>query len=222
MAGERPTRWQKAKQDWPGIRAKRELAITLIGGVFGAVMLLILGLPGASMEHVITVAAAGVAAAIFVPIAEFVWAWWQAPMRLLTADVIAIRERVEALDTDDLRRQESVRRPNVRLAVLEFARRGEPWIHMGHTTSTEHQSWAREVSAFLTEHATEEDGSPSTAPNRAPQNSVLALDRAVKPRITGLQNRQGGAALRLDGQGPDQVVEQLTQWQVLARRLRGI
>lgn len=72
--------------------------VGVVGGVVAVVVLLVLGSPGEAVGGVAIVAAAGVAAVVLYAGAELFWAWLQAPMRLLTTDVLAIRERLESLE----------------------------------------------------------------------------------------------------------------------------
>ena len=115
MGEERPTRWQKAKHDWPGVRGKRELASAVLGGLLAALALLLVNAPEAAVQQVIVVLAAAVGAAVLVPAAELYWSWLQAPMRLLTEDVAAVRRDIAAyLPHRQPRRRLSVRKGTLR------------------------------------------------------------------------------------------------------------
>jgi hypothetical protein len=108
---DRPTRWAKAKQDWRGFRIRRESIGGAIGTTAGIVALIVLGFPGAALENVIVILATGAVVAVLVPVAELAWSWLQAPMRLLTADVAAIRERLDAQPAPKAAPRVNVRKP---------------------------------------------------------------------------------------------------------------
>jgi hypothetical protein len=94
--GARLTRWQKAREDWPGFQ-RRDLAVGVIGIVLAVVLLVVFGRPGDAVKEALIVGGAGLAAIVLYPLGQLAWAWLKVPMRLLTADVIAILERVEAM-----------------------------------------------------------------------------------------------------------------------------
>jgi hypothetical protein len=98
---------------------------------------------------VIVVVASAVGAAILVPLAELGWAFVAAPMRLLTADVIAIRERLEAAAPASAPPPP----PDVRLWLLEHVRKGQGLLncHSGPPTK-DAEDWAEQASAFLREN----------------------------------------------------------------------
>src|SRR4051812_798992 len=98
MAGERLTRWEKAKQDWPGFHLWPDFGLGAFGGVLGVGVLAALGFPWETILEVIVVAATAALAAVLYRIGQLAWAWLQAPMRLLTADVVAIREKLDAVE----------------------------------------------------------------------------------------------------------------------------
>ena len=155
MAKKRPTRWQKAKQDWPGFQWQ-DLAVALVALVLAVVVLAVLGFPGKIVAEVSIVAGAGVAAALVRALGQLVWAWLQAPMRLLTKDVVAIRDRVEAIPTTPL--------PppgppfDMRYSLLNSIRLGQQltMMHSG-PGIRELEGWVTPVVALLTEHADRAD-----------------------------------------------------------------
>lgn len=154
MANSRSTRWQRARSDWSGVRAKREALLALVGGVITAAVLALVGSAGA----VDTLIAAGVGALVAVvlfPLAELGWCWLQAPMRLLTEDVIAIRERLEAEPAKPAAPVE--RPPNIRLSLLNFARMGEEAAYPISVQPVVVTTWTNEVVQFMNEHTKSED-----------------------------------------------------------------
>jgi hypothetical protein len=148
----RPTRWQKALQDWhrPGIR--REFFRGAVGAVVSVIVLLAAGFGHDAAVVTITVICSALATAVLIPAGQFALLWLQAPMRLLTEDVIAIRER---LDTETAKAGGSVSRPSVRLTLLNFVAMARPSVssHRG----GEHEAWISEVSQFLAEHCEPRD-----------------------------------------------------------------
>jgi hypothetical protein len=145
MAAQRPTRWQKARLDWPGFQW-RDLRVGVIGILLAIVILLALGRPGGAVVEVAVVGAAGLAAAVFYAVGQFVWAWLQAPMRLLSADVIAIRERLEATPAS----VQSEGTLNVRLTLLNAIRVGKALQRMNLRTIPQELAWASGVVEALT------------------------------------------------------------------------
>jgi hypothetical protein len=97
MADERPTRWQKARQDWPGFRLWPDIWLAVFGGALSVGVLAILGFPWEAILEVIVAVGAGAVAVVLFRFGELWWAWAQAPMRLLTDDVAALRREVAAL-----------------------------------------------------------------------------------------------------------------------------
>jgi hypothetical protein len=155
--GGRPTRWQKARNDWPGFQWA-DSAIAGVGLGLAVVVLAILGFPGETVVEVVVVAGAGIAAAVLYALGQLVWAWLQAPMRLLTADVIAIRERVEAMPGAPTPQPEPAP-PNVRLNLLNFIRLGRR--HLNDPTrpligDVELEKWTQKVIVFLNEYVSGE------------------------------------------------------------------
>jgi hypothetical protein len=150
---ERPTRWQKARDEWRGFQW-RDLFVGLAGIVLAIVVLAATGRPVASLVEVAVIGGCGIAAAVFYAVGQLVWAWLQAPMRLLTADVIAIRERLEA---SPIRPSPSAPAPpNVRLTLLNYIRIGKS--NLDNTLAAlggvdpAWESWTQEVLTFLNEH----------------------------------------------------------------------
>jgi len=60
-----------------------------------AVVLYWTGSVGGAVEQALVVFVSAVVAVVAVPSVQFVWNWTQAPMRLLTDDVVAIRARLD-------------------------------------------------------------------------------------------------------------------------------
>lgn len=90
------TRWQKAKEDWPGPQW-RDLTVGPLGLVIAVLVLDNQNYPGDTIVEVVVVAAATVVAVVLFSLGQLGWAWLNAPMRLLAADVRAIRERLEEM-----------------------------------------------------------------------------------------------------------------------------
>lgn len=90
----RLSRWEKAKADWHGVQGKRELVVAGVGAVISAVVLLVAGFPHDAVVLGVSILGSAIALAVIVPTAELYWSWLQAPMRQLTDEVVAIRERV--------------------------------------------------------------------------------------------------------------------------------
>ena len=113
------------------------------------VVLLAAGFPHDAVVVGITIGGAALAAAVIVPAVELCWCWLQAPMRLLTEDVIAIRERVERPLAPSSSTEPA---PDVRLGLLDLARRGQVMLDGGYVYSDIHNPWAAEVVAFLSKY----------------------------------------------------------------------
>jgi hypothetical protein len=63
--------------------------------------------PTANSTAAVTAGVAFAVAVVLYPLSQLSYAWLQGPMRLLTADVIAIRERVDAIGTSPIGAQET-------------------------------------------------------------------------------------------------------------------
>lgn len=164
----RPTRWEKAKNDWPGLRGKRELASVFFGGLLAAFALLLVSAPEAALQQVIVVLVAGAVAAILLPAFELYWAWLQAPMRLLTEDVTAVRHEIAALPRVASSGSAPPTAPakpkiDVELTLRNFLRVGEELtiLQGGHgyitTDLVQLETWTQEVLKTLANHRPKED-----------------------------------------------------------------
>ena len=153
----RPTRWQKARDDWSGIRAKREVLVGLVGGFATAGVQVLVGSAGA----VDTLIAAGVGALVTVvvfPLGELGLRWLQAPMRLLTDDVIAIRSRLDALDIGAAQPETRAPALSPRLTAVNHRRVGVALVAdaAGYglkASEPDAQRWTDSVIDFLSEHS---------------------------------------------------------------------
>jgi hypothetical protein len=158
MAEPRPSRLQKAKRDWPGIRSSREAIVGVITAVLAAVVELLIG-SGGALDTIVVAVVAAVVAVVIVPAAQFTLLWVEAPMRLLTEDVIALRAEVHALServshqvsatasVDEEPREEQLGR--VRLTLLRFVQQAESIMGSGLVKRTDQQRWTEKVSDFL-------------------------------------------------------------------------
>lgn len=151
MPNSRPTRWQEARRDWPGFQW-RDLIPGAIGLGIAIFVLEESKFPGSTVAEVGIVGACAIAAGVLYAVAQLVWAWLQAPMRLLTEDVIAIRERVEQLQPQSAALP-AKQRVNVRLKLIELQQEGES-ITRSRTTMTAvyAEEWSQAVFEFLSEH----------------------------------------------------------------------
>ncbi|MGD1059772.1 MAG: hypothetical protein ABR992_20470 [Solirubrobacteraceae bacterium] len=125
--------------------------VALVGGALAVVALIMLGSPGEVVGDAAIVAGAAVGAVLFTSAAELVWAWLQAPMRLLTADVLAIRERVEAIPSTPPTAPEPPF--NMRYSLLNSIRLGEKLSGQSVKTMQDLENWAAPVVRLLTDHA---------------------------------------------------------------------
>jgi hypothetical protein len=153
---ERPTRWQKTRADWPGFRWQ-DLVVGVVGLALAVAGLVLFGRPGGAVTEVLIVGGAAILAAILYPLGQLVWAWLQAPMRLLTEDVIAIRERVEAMPVTSAPAGPPF---NMRLSLLNSIRLGKELRQRargGGMTQKAHEEWVTPVVQLLHEHAEQED-----------------------------------------------------------------
>lgn len=156
MENMRPTRWQKARADWPGFQL-RDIGGGAIGLALAVVGLVVFGRPGEAVTEVLIVGGAAILAAVLYALGQLVWAWLQAPMRLLTADVIAIRECVEAAPATSAPAGPPF---NMRLSLLNSTRLGEELrqhARSGGMTRKSHEEWVTPVVQLLHEHAAQED-----------------------------------------------------------------
>jgi hypothetical protein len=176
--GPRPSRWEKAKDDWEWRRLRDHLVVAVVGGALAVVALIVLGSPGAAVADVAIVAGAGAAAVILYAGAQLFWAWLQAPMRLLRADVAAIRMRLEAGTAEP-----KPKAPDVRLRVLDFARKGQELqgYHSGPTMDAL-KGWAADASEFLQEHADRASAERFLACG-IPGETTLTLQRQIDTLI---------------------------------------
>jgi hypothetical protein len=122
-----------------------------------------LGLLAAGFSHdaiitLITIGGSALGAAFLVPVGELGWAWLQAPMRMLTEDVVAIRSRLEGQSGGYVPAPPMIlpKPASVRLALLDFARKGEDILRLGTVQAGVLASWTDTVVAFLAEYAAQE------------------------------------------------------------------
>ncbi len=148
---ERPTRWQKARADWPGVRAKREAFLGVVTAVAAAAVQALVG-SGGAVDTLIAAGVGAVAAIVVAPLAELAWCWLRAPMRLLTEDVIAIRKRVEQLP-DQVPADPTEKSVNVRLALIDEKQRMLAASAEGYADEIAY-TWGRDITTLLTGHGT--------------------------------------------------------------------
>ncbi|PZR67316.1 MAG: hypothetical protein DLM63_06690 [Solirubrobacterales bacterium] len=134
------------------------------------VVLLAAGFPHDAVVVGITIGGAALAAAVIVPAVELWWCWLQAPMRLLTEDVIAIRERVEQLP-DQAPAKPTEKSVNVRLALIN---QKQVMLAAGAEGAADQiaYTWGRDIATLLTEH-----GTPSEAERFMTAGTGTNLDR---------------------------------------------
>jgi hypothetical protein len=116
MDAQRPTRWQKARWDWPGYRW-RDLTVGVIVILLTAALLLVLSRPLLVVEELLIVVGAGLAAAVLYPLLQLAWAWLWAPLRLLADDARALNaclDRAITAAAPPIDRQGRVKRRNPR------------------------------------------------------------------------------------------------------------
>jgi hypothetical protein len=139
----RPTRWQKARKDWSGFQW-RDLILGAIGLGIAILVLEESNFSGSTVAEVGIVAGSAIAAGVLYALAQLVWAWLQAPMRLLTDDVVAIRRTLEARPS-----QKPLSLPRT---VNNYARRGHTLMMMQQFSEQEAFSWANAIGSLLDEH----------------------------------------------------------------------
>jgi hypothetical protein len=153
----RPTRWQKARTDWSGIRAKREVLVGLVGGIATAGVQVLVGSPGA-VDTLITAGVGALVTVVVFPLGELGLRWLQAPMRLLTDDVVAIRSRLDSLDIGAAQPRPRAAALSPRLAAINHKRVGDELVgdaaryklEIGEANA---QRWTNAVIDFLSEHS---------------------------------------------------------------------
>jgi hypothetical protein len=151
----RLSRWEKAKADWHGVQGKRELVVAGAGAVISALVLLVAGFPHDAAVVGVSIFGSAIAPAVIVPAAELYWSWLEAPMRLFTDEVFAIRERLEQLDpgvTSATRTELGLRH-----TLMDHKRVGDELVadaaNYGLTPSDrDAQVWTNSVIAFLGAH----------------------------------------------------------------------
>lgn len=106
MESHRLTRREKARSDWPGVRFRRELLSVALVAPLSLSALVVFGSKEGAVDYLIGVGVAVVLTLFLAPLAEFGWCYFKAPSRLLTDDVIAIRELVVGRDARLAEQQE--------------------------------------------------------------------------------------------------------------------
>ena len=90
-ASSRPTRWQKARADTKFFRWKREAAIGAAAAPLSFVLLQLIGSKDGATDELVVVGASVVVVLVMLPLTELAYNWLQAPIRMLSDDVLAIR-----------------------------------------------------------------------------------------------------------------------------------
>ncbi|MGA2928449.1 MAG: hypothetical protein ABSG43_21140 [Solirubrobacteraceae bacterium] len=144
----RLTRWQKARKDWLGFQW-RDLIPSAIGLGIAILVLEESNFSGSTVAEVGIVGACAIAAGLLYAVAQLAWAWRQAPMRLLTEDVVAIRKTLEARPS-----QTPISLPR---AVNDYIRRGRSLLMMPEFSEQDALSWANAIGSTLSEHGSYED-----------------------------------------------------------------
>jgi hypothetical protein len=147
--------WEKAKADWHGVHGKRELVVAGVGAVISACVLLVAGFPHDAVVLGVSILGSAIALAVIVPAAELYWSWLQAPMRLLTDEVVAIREWLEQLElgaTSATRAELGLRH-----ALMDHKRVGDELVAEAanyglRPSDGDAQVWTNSVIAFLGAH----------------------------------------------------------------------
>ena len=127
------------------------------------VVLLAVGFAHDALVVGITIGGSALAAAVLVPAGELAWNWLQAPMRLLTEDVIAIRARLNAVEIVGARPEPTI---DVRLQLLNYKRKGEELVASSSVGPAEPdaQRWTDSVIDFLSKYMHESVASFIGAP----------------------------------------------------------
>jgi hypothetical protein len=157
MEGEQPTRWEAARAEWRGLRWGREGKLGVAGGLVAGLVLLVLGFPGAALVDVIVVLASAITAAILVPLSELAWAWHEAPMRMLNANVGAIRTLLETQGSQSgssAPQLPALQAISIRLGLMDLARKGDEILGYQAIPTKYFTDWANEVVKFMTVYAT--------------------------------------------------------------------
>jgi hypothetical protein len=145
----RPTRWQRAWKDWPKIQW-RDLILSAFGLGIAILVLEESNFSGSTVAEVGIVAGSAIAAGVLYALAQLVWAWLQAPMRLLTDDVVAIREKLEAAPP-----QTPIRLPR---AINDSVRKGHALLRKSEFSEQDAFDWANEIASILNEYGDYKDG----------------------------------------------------------------
>ena len=108
--------------------------LPLAGAVLGVIAMAILGFPGDALLGVAIPAAAAVVVWLLFYGIPLWWAWFKAPMRLLTDDVLAIREKLEDMSAP----AEEPREPmTTTLTLRNQVRLGRELLQTGASGQTE-------------------------------------------------------------------------------------
>jgi hypothetical protein len=145
-------RWRRARAETTWVEAWRRSLVELVStGIITVAALLAFSSEGAAIDTLIALGVSFLMVFVVRPAVALGWNYLQAPMRALTDDVQAIRERLEA--------SPSLPRPptqtDIRLEVLEHARKGQDLLdNYGSAVPTPYaDGWSEEASGYLREHA---------------------------------------------------------------------
>ena len=99
----RPTRWQRAWADTKFFRWKKEAVAGAAAAPVSFVLLQLFGSKDGAMDELVVVCASVVAVLVMLPLTELAYNWLQAPTRMLSDDVLAIRHDLSERYSDEQR-----------------------------------------------------------------------------------------------------------------------
>jgi hypothetical protein len=100
MERQRLTRWERARQDWSGVRARRDTINGLIGSAVAAIVLDLVGAGAAAQILFVVSGATTLVAFLLAPGAELGFRWLQVPKREMAEDLQTLLAEVEAMRRD--------------------------------------------------------------------------------------------------------------------------
>jgi hypothetical protein len=176
--------------DRPRFKQKREVAIGALAAAITAIVFWASDFPGEALLELAIGAGAAIAAPLLYTVAQFGYAWLQAPMRLLTDDVLAIKETLERRPVSPSAVPSSPARPaNVPFDLRDLARKGEEMLDRpSGFLQTQLDSWTSEAGELMRAHATADEIEDFMRVRGDAANTVRERVRVLKRVVYRMQH----------------------------------